>query len=76
MKFPLITLIGLLCLFHLSACGKNQAVAESEAEKSVPVADITRPPEFVVDKSGEQEEQDPDETISFDKWKKKQATDE
>lgn len=76
MKTRLITVVGLLCLSALSACAKKASVAEAAAGKATPTTDITRPPELVVDQSKAVQEQDPDETISYDKWRKKQVEDE
>ena len=79
MKKQLICSLGLASILALTACGKKATVAESDAQKaegSAPVADITRPPKLVVDKTDEETELNPDETISFDKWKKQQTADE
>jgi len=82
MKLQFISSLSLACILALTACGKKATVAEGEAQQgkgaqgSAPVADITRPPELVVDKTKQESESNPDETISFDKWQKQQAADE
>ena len=76
MKTPLISLLSLLCLLSLSACAKKASIAEADAATAVPATDITRPPKLVVDKSKQADEQDPEQTISYDKWRKEQAEDE
>ncbi len=56
----------------LSACAggkKNNSTEANGAEKAVS-QDITRPPQTIVGRQ-EQQEQNPEETISFDEWRKK-----
>ena len=70
MKSFIITLVSLFCLATLAGCASGKRSAEkAEAEARAP--DITRPPELVVDTSDEPAESNPDETVSFDKWKKR-----
>lgn len=62
-------LIGaaLLC-FTMTACAGSKKVAEP----TEPVADITRPPQMVSnDPQVAVEESNPDETISYDEWRKR-----
>lgn len=56
----------------LSACvgGKKATADEVAANKDVASQDITRPPQTIVGRK-EVEEQNPEETISFDEWRKK-----
>lgn len=57
-----------LSLF-LSACaGKRKA----DSGDGSPVVDMTRPPELVRDISEQQVESNPEETISFEEWRKEQ----
>lgn len=60
--------IGLTCLV-LSACGGNKKpAAEAEIANT---SDITRPPAVVKGRLPVEAESDPDETISYDEWKRK-----
>jgi hypothetical protein len=63
-----VSLIGLTC-FVLSACGGNKKPAEEAAVANG--SDITRPPSIVKDRLPSETVKNPDETISFDEWKKK-----
>ena len=79
MKIQFISLLCLAGIMALSACGKKATVAESEAEKvqgGEAVVDITRPPKLVIEKTDEETELNPEETVSFDKWQKQQAVDD
>lgn len=72
MKSVTFVLASLFLAVALSGCATGKRSAEkSAAEASTP--DITRPPTLVVDKSDEPAESNPEETVSFDKWKKKTA---
>lgn len=53
----------------LGACGGNKkAVAENATEGAT--SDITRPPQTIVGRQ-EVQERNPEETISFDEWRKR-----
>ena len=59
----------------LSACaGKKkqeaQATAQTQAAQPAATQDITRPPQTIVGRK-EVKQRNPDETISFDEWRKK-----
>ncbi|GAA6140077.1 hypothetical protein NBRC116583_38240 [Arenicella sp. 4NH20-0111] len=54
----------------LSACGGFKKDKPALAESKQPSVDITRPPETIVGRK-EVEERDPEETISFDEWRKR-----
>jgi len=67
--------IALLAL--LTACSGKKKVEDAAIDNKDQVGtDITRPPELVKGKRVEPVESDPDETISFDKWRKQQEVDE
>ena len=63
-----VSIIGLTC-FVLSACGGNRKPAEDAVAANSP--DITRPPSIVKNRLPSETVKNPDETISFDEWKKK-----
>lgn len=63
-----VSLIGLTCLI-LSACGGNKKPAADVEIANA--SDITRPPAVVKDRLPVEAESDPDETISYDEWKRK-----
>jgi len=55
-----------ICLIVGACGGKKESVAE------VPVEDITRPPQTVLGGAKKvQEETNPDETISYDEWRRR-----
>ncbi|MEM7361360.1 MAG: hypothetical protein AAF431_19945 [Pseudomonadota bacterium] len=61
------TLIVIALSLVLSACaGKRKA----EQNDDRPVVDMTRPPELVRDISEQRVESNPEETISFEEWRK------
>lgn len=63
-----ISLIAASCLV-LSACGGSKKTpVQVDAANST---DITRPPVIVKDEKAVEAEKNPEETISFDEWKKK-----
>lgn len=64
-----LTLVLALSL-TVSACGLIKKSPEANPEAKEVVADITRPPETIVGRK-EVEARDPDETISFDEWRKR-----
>ncbi len=65
-----VVILMLFAGMMLSACaGKKTKANSSESEQ--PVADITRPPQMVRAEQEVVEESDPDETISFDEWRKR-----
>ncbi len=53
----------------LVACGGNKK-APADPETGEPIADITRPPQTIVGRK-EVQERNPEETISFDEWRKR-----
>ncbi len=59
----------LLTVFLVSACGGNK---KAPVENGQPVADITRPPETIVGRE-EVQERNPEETVSFDEWRKRRV---
>lgn len=63
--------VGLLALtcFTLSACGGNRKAA-SEADIAN-TSDITRPPLIAKNRLPEEAEKNPDETVSYDEWKRR-----
>lgn len=64
-KALLISLLGLT----LSACGGNKR-ASTAPDTGQPTADITRPPKTIVGRE-EVQERNPEETVSFDEWRKR-----
>ena len=67
-----VALIG--ALLSLSACaGKQKSQDTANAE---PVIDMTRPPTTIKGVSAAEEESNPDETVSFEKWNKERQSDE
>ena len=65
------SLILIVSLTLLSACSLKRGKNEVAAEPAAPTGDITRPPEVVAANKPLEEEGNPDETISFDEWRKK-----
>lgn len=63
-----VGLLAITCL-TLSACGGNRKVA-SEADVAN-ASDITRPPLIAKNRVPEETEKNPDETISYDEWKRR-----
>lgn len=65
-------LIVIMVSVVLSACGgKNKSVAkQAEESKVTTTSDITRPPAVIKEVTVE-EESNPDETISFDEWRRR-----
>lgn len=61
-------LIGLTCLI-ISACGSKKIPAD-EAEVAN-TSDITRPPSIVKNRKPAESESNPNETISYDDWKRR-----
>ena len=54
------------CLLLLACGGKKETISEE------PIVDITRPPQTVKDVAKPaQEETNPDETISYDEWRRR-----
>lgn len=67
-KINNILKVSLICL-ALSACGGNkkpEAVVEA-----VNADDITRPPSVVKNRKPAESESNPEETISYEEWKRK-----
>jgi len=64
-----ITLV-VLAVTLLTACAGKKTTTEA-AETKDAVADITRPPQTVKREREVVEETNPDETISFDEWRKR-----
>lgn len=61
--------LALIFCATLAACGGNKK-APIDAETGEPTADITRPPQTIVGRI-EVQERNPEETISFDEWRKR-----
>jgi len=69
-----IVLLSML-IFNLTACfGKGKS--DEEVVGSQPAIDMTRPPVTIKDSTSKEEETNPDETVSFEKWKKDREGDE
>ncbi len=63
-----------VCIFSISACaGKNKAKETAGAE---PTIDMTRPPVTIKGVSATEDESNPDETVSYEKWKKDREGDD
>ena len=56
----------------LAACGGKRKTTDSNGE---PIVDMTRPPVMINDIKEQTVESDPDEVISYEKWKQKRAED-
>ncbi len=67
--------LTLALLITLSACF-GRGSKEQESVDSLPQVDMTRPPNTIANIGDRVEEGDPDETVSFEAWKKKQESDE
>ena len=66
-----ILLVALAVL--LSACfGKGRSEQAGTDTNGQPVVDMTRPPVTIKGGPAVGEESNPDETVSYEKWKKKQ----
>jgi len=66
-----VMLVALLVL--LSACfGKGRSAPATTDADGQPVVDMTRPPVTIKGGPAVGEESDPDETVSYEKWKKEQ----
>lgn len=58
----------------LSACAGKKAATNTDSTNSAKqgtVADITRPPQMIKGEKEVVEESNPDETISYDEWRKR-----
>jgi hypothetical protein len=73
---PVGLLIAILLLSSLSACGGRFAKNKAAEENAAPIVDITRPPVAIGSEDEIIAESDPDKTVSYEEWKKKQAKDE
>ncbi len=72
MKKRIKLTVALFCIASLSACSTIGKLGSKEAKADdAPVVDITRPPEMIVNTKDDAVEGNPDETVSFDEWKKK-----
>ena len=70
--------IAIFCVASLSACSTIGKLGSKKAKADdTPTVDITRPPVILVNTKDDAIERDPDETVSYDKWKKEtEAPDE
>jgi len=69
-------ILTLILLITLTACfGRGSDKQQTSAENQ-PQVDMTRPPNAIADREDREEEGNPDETISYEEWKKKQESDE
>ena len=73
---PLALLIAILLLSSLSACAGRAAKNKAADQNAASIVDITRPPETIGTAEKVEVEGDPDSTVSYEEWKKKQAKDE
>lgn len=62
-----IGLVALTC-FTLSACGGKRAPVDAANAENTP--DITRPPKVAKNEVPVEVEKNPDETVSYDEWKR------
>jgi len=62
--------LAVLAVTLLTACAGKKTTTEATQTKET-VADITRPPQTVKREREVVEETNPDETISFDEWRKR-----
>lgn len=62
-----VAILVFTCLLFSACGGKKETISEE------PVVDITRPPQTVKDaaKPAQEEETNPDETISYDEWRRR-----
>ena len=58
-----------LACFILSACGGKRAAVDQTAAENIP--DITRPPKVAKHQAPVEVEKKPDETVSYDEWKRR-----
>ena len=65
----------LALLITLSACF-GRGSKEQESVDNLPQVDMTRPPNTITNIEDREEEGNPDETVSYEEWKKKQDSDE
>ena len=63
-------------LITLAACFGRGSDQEQASVDSLPQVDMTRPPNTIANIEDREEEGNPDETVSFEEWKKKQESDE
>lgn len=69
LKSSTITIVPLLlAILLIAACGSKAAKQPSEAKTT---GDITRPPSFVKQTNEPEAESNPDETVSYDEWRKR-----
>ena len=65
-KMTRVAVLVFTCLMFSACGGKKETISEE------PVTDITRPPQTVKDAAKPaQEETNPDETISYDEWRRR-----
>lgn len=78
MKILIKLTIAIFCITSISACSTIGKLGSKKAKANeTPTVDITRPPVMIVNTKDDAVERDPDETVSYDKWKKEtQAPDE
>lgn len=78
MKILINLTIIVFCTASISACSSiGKLGAKKEKVDDTPTVDITRPPEMIVNTKDDAIEGNPDETVSYDEWKKQtQAQDE
>lgn len=77
MKFKQVkhTLV-LVLLISLTACFGRGSDKEQPSVENLPQVDMTRPPNTIANIEDREEEGNPDETVSYEEWKKKQDSDE
>ena len=73
---PLSLLIVVLLLSSLSACAGRAAKNKVADENAASIVDITRPPVTIGETDAIEAEGDPDKTVSYEEWRKKNAKDE
>ena len=65
---------ALLVVLLIAGCaGKRAAKADQNSEQKTTSTDMTRPPTTIGDDRKIVVESNPDETISFEEWKRRQA---
>jgi hypothetical protein len=76
LKRRLKTVFLIVLLGSLAACGGKKARDSADLAKEVSSSagtqsDITRPPEVIKEVQNQEQETNPDETISFDEWRRR-----
>ena len=68
-----LTVVGFLMLISLAGCAGKAKSTDNEADaNNAASVDLTRPPVTIRSDKEREQESNPDETISFEKWNKEQ----